>query len=103
MATFLAPEFFFRTHLIWKEELIYITENVWETDKGIIEGLDYSVVNETDCRQKKTHQTLLTGMIYPMFSALSRVSNAIPITLSSWRAGPPLFPLFIAASIWSQI
>ena len=38
-------------------------------------------------------------MMYPMFSALSRVSKAIPITLSSCRAGPPLFPLFIAASI----
>lgn len=38
-------------------------------------------------------------MMYPMFSALSRVSKAMPITLSSCRAGPPLFPLFIAASI----
>ena len=35
-----------------------------------------------------------------MFSALCNVSNATPTTFPSLNAGPPLFPAFIAASIW---
>lgn len=35
-----------------------------------------------------------------MFSAFCNVSNATPTTFPSLNAGPPLFPAFIAASIW---
>ena len=35
-----------------------------------------------------------------MFSAFCNVSNATPTTFPSLNAGPPLFPAFMAASIW---
>ena len=38
-------------------------------------------------------------MMYPMPSAPSSVSNAMPATLPLWKAGPPELPLLMAASI----
>lgn len=38
--------------------------------------------------------------MYPIFSASARVSKATPISLLSKIAGPPLFPVLMAASIW---
>mmetsp|Transcript_25889 Transcript_25889/g.62368 ORF Transcript_25889/g.62368 Transcript_25889/m.62368 type:complete len:261 (+) Transcript_25889:641-1423(+) len=55
------------------------------------------------CRSMSLRKCSMTGvgMMYPMFSASSSVSNATPTTLFSRMAGPPLFPAFIAASIWT--
>ena len=38
--------------------------------------------------------------MYPIFSALLRVSKATPTMEPSFSAGPPLFPELIAASIY---